>query len=126
MLKIPPSLIGTAAPALAQAFTHSGLNSLFPAYGFPGDPPEGNKQDKCLAWLRRANSGMLDPLRAFGALIGEFMDTAWCLRNYLCRSIAYGAPDTKTSESLNPMRILFVGVAEAACSVLAARANVEC
>jgi len=74
MLKIPPSLIGTAAPALAQAFTHSGLNSLFPAYGFPGDPPEGNKQDKCLAWLRRANSGMLDPLRAFGALIGEFMD----------------------------------------------------
>jgi hypothetical protein len=74
MSKIPPSLIGTAAPALAKAFTHSGLNSLFPAHGFPGDPPEGNKEDKCLAWLRRANASMPDPLRAFGALIGEFMD----------------------------------------------------
>lgn len=74
MAKIPPSLIGAAAPALAQAFTHSGLNSLFPAHGFPGDPPEGNKQDKCLGWLRRANVNLPDPLRAFGALIGEFMD----------------------------------------------------
>jgi hypothetical protein len=74
MPKIPPSLIGTAAPALAQAYTHSSLNSLFPAHGFPGEPPEGNKQDKCLGWLRRANASLPDPLRAFGALIGEFMD----------------------------------------------------
>lgn len=83
MPKIPPSLLGTAAPALAQAYTHSSLNSLFLAHGFPGDPPEGNKQDKCLAWLRRANANMPDPMRAFGALIGEYMDNDHWAQLYL-------------------------------------------
>jgi len=74
MPKIPPSLIGTASPILARVYTHSSLNSLFPAHGFPGDPPEGNKEDKCLGWLRRGNNELSDPLVSFGALIGEFMD----------------------------------------------------
>lgn len=72
---IPPALIGTTAPILANAYTHAGLNSLFIASGFPGDAPEGNKEVKCQEWLRRANNACPDALDLFGRLIGEFMET---------------------------------------------------
>jgi hypothetical protein len=42
--------------------------------GFTGDPPEGNKTQKCLSWLRRANVECPDPLKLFGTLIAEMMD----------------------------------------------------
>ena len=74
MTAIPPSVIGTVSPILAEAYTHAQLNALFMAAGFPGDAPEGNKIEKCRNWLRRANSESSDPLRMFGALIAEFMD----------------------------------------------------
>lgn len=44
------------------------------ASNFPGDPPEGNKLDKCRSWLRRANSECSDSLKMFGTLIAEYMD----------------------------------------------------
>lgn len=73
--KIPPSVIGVAATSLANSYTHAGLDSLFYAAGFPGDPKENaNKVDKCLDWLRRANSECDNPLTLFGELIGEFME----------------------------------------------------
>lgn len=75
MARIPPALIGTAAPILAEAYTHAELNSLFLAAGFPGDPPEGNKIHKCQDWMRRANAHLNDPLRAFGHLLAEFLDS---------------------------------------------------
>jgi hypothetical protein len=75
MPAIPPSVIGTVSPILAFAYTHSELNNLFMSAGFPGDPPEGNKQDKCRNWLRRANAECQEPLAMFGRLIAEFMDT---------------------------------------------------
>ena len=71
---IPPSLIGLTAPILEDTYTHSNLDSLFMQSGFPGDPPGGNKRDKCMAWMRIANNMMPDPLAAFGRLIAEFMD----------------------------------------------------
>ena len=74
MPKIPPSLIGTFAPLLANSYTHSQLNSLFKAHGFPGDPPEGNKVDKCQSWLRRGNKELANPLSVFGQLIAESLD----------------------------------------------------
>lgn len=74
MAEIPSSVIGAASKVLERAYTHSGLNALFPQHGFPGDVPDGNKLDKCLAWLRRANAELPDPLKAFGRLIAEFMD----------------------------------------------------
>jgi hypothetical protein len=52
---------------------HAELNALFMQAGFPGDPPEGNKTQKCLSWLRRANSECADPLSLFGTLIAEVM-----------------------------------------------------
>lgn len=83
MPAIPPSIIGTASPILADAYTHAQLNSLFMSAGFPGDAPEGNKIEKCRNWLRRANSECDDPLTMFGKLIAEFMDiepTSWSLK----------------------------------------------
>ena len=79
MATIPPSIVGTASPILADAYTHAQLNALFMAAGFPGEAPEGNKIEKCRNWLRRANAEGADPLSMFGALIAEFMDaeTAW-------------------------------------------------
>jgi hypothetical protein len=75
MAPIPPSVIGTVSPILADAFTHSQLNDMFMAASFPGDAPEGNKSDKVRGWLRRSNIECSDPLTMFGALIAEFMDT---------------------------------------------------
>lgn len=72
---IPPSFIGTVSPILADAFTHSRLNDLFMAAGFPGDVPEGNKSDKVRSWLRRANKECDEPLTMFGRVIAEFMDS---------------------------------------------------
>jgi hypothetical protein len=66
MTAIPPSIIGTVSPILADAYTHAQLNALFMAARFPGDAPEGNKIEKCRNWLRRANSECDDPLRMFG------------------------------------------------------------
>ncbi|MEO8926324.1 MAG: abortive infection family protein [Caulobacteraceae bacterium] len=72
--RIPPAIIGIAAPILAGAYTHAGLDCLFLASGFPGDPPEGSKIVKCQDWLRRANSDAADPLAIFGQLAAEFLD----------------------------------------------------
>lgn len=72
--RIPPSVLGVTAPILAEAYTHSELDALFPRAGFPGDPPPGNKVDKCLGWLRRANNECPYPLERFGRLIAHFMD----------------------------------------------------
>lgn len=67
--------MGVAANTLAEEYTHSQLDSLFLTAGFPGDPPSGNKVDKCLHWMRLANSTEANPLQLFGELIGEFMET---------------------------------------------------
>ena len=85
MTQIPPALIGTTAPILDTHYTHAELNALFMQAGFPGDPPEGNKTQKCLSWLRRANTECADPLSSFGTLIAEMMDvepTPWRLEQY--------------------------------------------
>lgn len=78
---IPPALIGVTAPILDAAYTHSQLNSLFMSAGFPGEPPQGNKTQKCQDWMRAANrhvqtSGQpqINPLELYGRLIAEFMD----------------------------------------------------
>lgn len=74
-MKIPPSIIGTVTPILGNAYTHSRLDSMFMAAGFPGDPPPGNKSDKVRGWLVRANKECQDPLGMLGQLIAEHMDT---------------------------------------------------
>lgn len=95
--KIPPSLIGTCAPLLADRYTHPRLNSLFMSVGFTGEPPEGNKEDKVTTWLRRANVEDVDALRMFGLLIAEYMDTepSAVARPSWLPEPAPGAPDPR-------------------------------
>jgi abortive infection Abi-like protein len=71
---IPPAVIGTVSPILANAYTHAQLNALFMSMGFPDDVPEGNKIEKCRVWLRNGNKTLAEPLEAFGRLIAEMMD----------------------------------------------------
>ena len=74
--RIPPAIIGTVAPILAQRYSHDQLNALFMSAGFPGDIPEGSKPAKVMAWLRRANAECEeDALDRFARFIAEFMDT---------------------------------------------------
>ncbi len=74
MNKIPPRVIGVVAPLLADHYTHAQLDSLFLSVGFSEDVPEGNKNDKCMAWLRFGNQTLEDPLKTFGELIAEYME----------------------------------------------------
>lgn len=74
MTQIPPSVIGTAAPILADWYTHAQLNALFDSHGFPGDAPDGNKIEKCRLWLRHGNKELPDALTNFANLIAEMMD----------------------------------------------------
>jgi hypothetical protein len=74
MAPIPPAVIGTVTPILAEAYTHAQFNALFMSVGFPGNAPEGNKIEKCRVWLRNGNQVLADPLEAFGHLIAEMMD----------------------------------------------------
>jgi hypothetical protein len=74
MAQIPPSVIGTAAPILADWYTHTQLNALFDSHGFPGDAPDGNKIEKCRLWLRHGNKELPDALTNFANLIAEMMD----------------------------------------------------
>jgi hypothetical protein len=71
---IPPSVIGTVAPILDSYYTHAELNALFMQAGFPGDPPEDNKTQNCIGWMRRANKACDGPLKLLGVLIAEMMD----------------------------------------------------
>jgi hypothetical protein len=74
--RIPPAIIGTVAPILAQRYSHDQLDALFMSAGFPGDPPERSKPAKVMEWLRRANAECQDDaLDRFARLIAEFMDT---------------------------------------------------
>ena len=58
-------MIGTAAPILADWYTHAQLNALFDSHGFPGDAPDGNKIEKCRLWLRHGNKELPDALTNF-------------------------------------------------------------
>lgn len=99
MALIPPSIVGTAAPMLAERYTHSQIDSLFMTNGFPGDPPEGNKEKKCLEWLRLGNQRMSDPLASFGRLIAEFVE----VERYVPPAHSWSTP---TEEKPDPRQLL--------------------
>ncbi len=68
------SIIGLIAPILSELHTHSDLNAMFMEAGFPGDAPLGNKTQKCIEWLRIANTETSEPLALLGPLMANLMD----------------------------------------------------
>lgn len=84
--KLSSAVIAVVSEALADRYTHTELNSLFETAGAPGEPPPGNKIEKCKAWFRAANkaaipdsfldetSDEIDVIRLLGAVLEEYMD----------------------------------------------------
>lgn len=73
---IPAPLIAVVADAAAASETHATLDSLFQFAGVPGDPPDGSKHAKALAWLRQTNkdASVTDPLAVVGRLIEGYLE----------------------------------------------------
>ncbi|OCZ64320.1 ATP-dependent RNA helicase HrpA [Achromobacter xylosoxidans] len=72
---IPAPLIAICADVISGRETHASLDNLFMYAGAPGDPPDGSKHAKALAWLRRVNNDLtLDPLLVLGRLIETYME----------------------------------------------------
>ncbi len=68
--QIPKPLSAFLATVFAQRNTHGTIDTKFQMYGAPGDPPVGNKEQKCLQWIDRA---ALDPTCDALALVGGLL-----------------------------------------------------
>ncbi len=82
MNKIPVPLISVVAEIFSIHYTGTQIDSRFYAANFPGDVPvASNKQQKCHAWLQRANQQSASPLSLVGRLIEDLMEvvpaTTW-------------------------------------------------
>ncbi len=73
-MRIPAPLIAALSNVIPEYETHASMDALFLHADAPGDPPEGNKQAKTQAWLRRANKVLGDPLSIVGPLIEGYME----------------------------------------------------
>ena len=72
--EIPAPVIAVLADTLFDIESHAGLDSLFLYADAPGEPPEGSKPVKTLAWLRRINKESEFPLKVLGMLIESYME----------------------------------------------------
>lgn len=52
------------------------MDTLFRIAGAPGEPPSGNKIDKCSSWLGLANrlTSCTQPPEVLGEVLGEYME----------------------------------------------------
>lgn len=72
---IPQAVIAVVAEHAATVETHATMDRLFLYAGCPGDPPEGSKHAKALAWLRATNADpAADPLVVLGRIVETYMD----------------------------------------------------
>ena len=73
--EIPASILALTAELASGQETHATLDSLFTYAGASGDPPEGSKHAKALAWLRRTNKDSgIDPLTVLGRILEGYME----------------------------------------------------
>ena len=94
--QIPKPLTAFLAGVIAQRNTHAAINRKFQMYGAPGDPPEANKEDKCLQWLDRAASDpSCDALVLVGGLLHDIMEPEMSAPYY-----AVSEFDTKLKDSI--------------------------
>jgi hypothetical protein len=72
---IPAPLLSACAEIAARRETHASLDNLFTYAGVSGDPPEGSKSTKALAWLRNTNKDKNNrPMDVLGRLIENYME----------------------------------------------------
>ena len=81
---IPAALLAVVADISARRETHASLNNLFTYAGVPGEPPEGSKPAKALAWLRSTNKeNSANPLAVLGKIIETYMEESLDPKNSL-------------------------------------------
>ncbi len=74
-MKIPNPVIAVVAEELEKHYTHAELNQLFVESGTSGEPPVGNKLNKCRYWLRTVNDrASPEPLFVLGKLLENYME----------------------------------------------------
>ena len=74
---IPVALLSVVAEISARRESHASLDNLFTYAGAPGDPPQGSKPAKALAWLRLANKdASINPIVVVGRVIETYMEEA--------------------------------------------------
>lgn len=72
---IPAALLAVVAEISSRRETHASLNNLFTYAGAHGEPPEGSKPTKALAWLRSTNKeNSVLPLSVLGKIIETYME----------------------------------------------------
>lgn len=72
---IPQAALTIVAEYASQHETHATLDSLLIHAGCPGDPPEGSKLAKALAWLRVVNKREdIYALAVLGKTVEGYMD----------------------------------------------------
>lgn len=74
--EIPQAVIAVVAEVVSNHETHATMDGLFMYAGAPGNPPEGSKHAKALAWIRNVNRAqeVENPLRVLGRLIEAYME----------------------------------------------------
>ncbi len=72
--KIPNPVIGLLGQIFSDLYTHADIDRLFTYADAPGMPPEGNKINKTVEWLRRTNQESKSPLQVLGALLEDIME----------------------------------------------------
>lgn len=72
--KIPSPLIGILGEIFNEFYTHAEINRVFTYADAPGDPPDGNKIQKTVDWLRRVNKQAAAPLLVLGPLLEEILE----------------------------------------------------
>lgn len=72
---IPAALLAVVAEISSRRETHASLNNLFTYAGAPGEPPDGSKPTKALAWLRSTNKeNSVAPNSVLGKIIETYME----------------------------------------------------
>ena len=72
---IPAALLAVVAEISAKRETHATLDNLYTYAGAAGDPPEGSKPAKALAWLRTTNKeNSVPPLVVLGKIVEVYME----------------------------------------------------
>jgi hypothetical protein len=73
---IPSPLIAVCAEIAAKRESHATLDNLFTYAGASGEPPEGSKPAKALAWLRQTNrdENIRQPIDVLGKILEQYME----------------------------------------------------
>jgi hypothetical protein len=73
--RIPYSVSAAIGRIYSAQFSHAAIEGIFYEAGADGDPPVGNKHEKCVAWLKRIDEEMPSKaLKILGKVLLPFLE----------------------------------------------------